>query len=110
MSFLKKYFSGHIKIGPAIIYGMNAMHWAVNIKSKKYGYICFRLPFRCFGRWWPVYFYLSPNATPWAATFYIGGTEYSSDKVLAPVRRLRFGHNFDTEKNGHALRQINDIL
>ena len=69
-----KLFRGHLNVGPITIYGRNAMHWAVNIRSK-WGWICFRLPFRCFGRWWPLYFYISPNATPQDATFMLGRDE-----------------------------------
>ena len=68
----REFLSGHISIGNLTIYGRNAMHWGVTLYTKKYGYICFRLPFRCFGKWWPLYFYCSPNATPLAATFMIG--------------------------------------
>lgn len=68
---MKSEWKGHITIGPVIIYGANAMHWAVNIKTKRWGWVCFRLPFRCFGKWWPLYFYCSPDGTPTAATFII---------------------------------------
>lgn len=63
--------AGHLSIGPVTIHGENAMHWAVNIRTKRWGYICFRIPLRCFGRWWPLYFYISPNGTPWASTLSI---------------------------------------
>lgn len=66
-SFAENFLSGHFTIGALTIYGENAMHWAVNIKTKK-GYLCLRLPLRCFGRWWPLYCYLSPNGTPSSAT------------------------------------------
>lgn len=69
--FMAKHLGGHITIGRFTIYGENAMHWAVNIRFKK-GYLCFRLPFFCFSRWWPLYLYFSPNATPRAATFKMG--------------------------------------
>jgi hypothetical protein len=61
---------GHINIGPMTIYGRNAMHWGVDIKTR-WGFVCFRLPFRCFGRWWRLYLYVSPDATPTAATWSI---------------------------------------
>ena len=70
LSFAENFLGGHWKLGSFTLYGENAMHWAVNIKTR-WGYVCFRLPFKCFGRWWPLYFYISPNATPWAATFII---------------------------------------
>jgi hypothetical protein len=110
-------FSGHIHIGKRItIYGRNAMHWGVNIRTKRWGYVCFRLPFRCFGRWWPLYFYCSPNATPWAATFMLGKNHDPADWALSRVRRLRLGHNFyfdsENDENGNyaELRRINDRL
>lgn len=65
--FLDRYLGGHFTLGPLTWYGRNAMHWAVNI-STRWGYLCLRPPFRCFGRWWPVYAYLSANATPWHHT------------------------------------------
>lgn len=64
MSWFENFMGGHLTLGPIVIYGENAMHWAVNVKTETFGYICFRLPFRCFGRWWPLYFYVSPDATP----------------------------------------------
>lgn len=70
MNFWEKYFGGHVNIGPVCIYGENAMHWGVDIKIRK-TYVCFRLPFRCFGKWWPLYFYVSPDGTPNKATFII---------------------------------------
>jgi len=74
LSWWKNFMSGHINIGPITIFGQNAMHWAINIKSK-WGSICFRLPFPCFGRWWPLYFYISPDATPCRATYIIGNPD-----------------------------------
>lgn len=71
LGFWDNYMSGNITIFNITIYGENAMHWAVNIKTKRWGYICFRLPFRCFGCWWPLYFYISPNGTPSQSTFCI---------------------------------------
>jgi len=105
MHFWENFLGGHISVGPITIYGANAMHWAVNIYTKRWGYICFRLPFPCFGKWWSLYFYISPNATPWAATFYIGKDR--SNRALAPLRRYWFGHNFDTEFYADELYQIN---
>jgi hypothetical protein len=71
LPFWERYFGGHFNLGPFTIYGENAMHWAINIKTKRWGYICFRLPVRCFGCWWRLYFYCSPDATPQAATFIV---------------------------------------
>ena len=94
-SFWVRFFGGDVQIGNVTIYGENAMHWAVNIHTKRWGYICFRLPFRCFGRWWPLYFYVSPNGTPWASTFYRGSEVGRKEEAMA--RKLKYGHNFDTE-------------
>lgn len=108
---MKNWLTGHWKIGKNItVYGRNAMHWGVNISTRKYGYICFRLPFRCFGRWYPLYLYFSPNATPWASTFMLGRKHDRADWALARVRKERFGHNFDTEENREALRKINNMF
>jgi len=71
LSWWENFMSGHVSVGPFTVYGENAMHWAVNIRTKKWGYICFRLPLRCFGEWWPVYFYISPNGTPGKAIYCI---------------------------------------
>ena len=88
------FLTEHISIGNLTIYGRNAMHWGVNFWTKKYGYICFRLPFRCFGKWWPLYFYCSPNGTPWAATFMLGKKHSRSDWVKSRIRYSCLGHNF----------------
>ena len=71
LSFAENFLGGHVNIFNITIYGENAMHWGVTIRTKRWGYICFRLPLRCFGRWWALYFYISPNATPNSATFII---------------------------------------
>lgn len=42
-----------------------AMHGAINISTKRWGYVCIKPPTYSFGAWWPGYFYTSPNATPW---------------------------------------------
>lgn len=49
-----------------------AMHGAWNLWVRGIGYICFKPPTKVFGYWWPAYFYISRNATPWAAWFYLG--------------------------------------
>lgn len=63
---LRHPFDGHLTIGPVTFYGQNAMHFGVTIRSP-WGWICLKPPTRCFGKWWPAYFYVSPNATPGAA-------------------------------------------
>ncbi len=73
MGFFERHFGGHLNIGSRVtIYGWNAMHVAVNIETKRWGYICFHPTWRVFGKWWPWYFYVSRDATPFRATFKIG--------------------------------------
>jgi len=109
---LDKYLGEHISIGNITIYGHNAMHWAVNIHTKKFGYICFRLPLPIFDWnrpiWKPLYLFFSPNGTPWAATFLIGKTDRPKDKKLAKIRYKKFGHNFNSEKHYKELCKINE--
>ena len=99
-----------IKIGNVCIYGRDAMHYGVNIKTRRFGYICFRLPLPCFGRWWALYLYFSPNATPWAATFMIGRKSEPRDWSLSRVRKYVFGHNFNVYENYETLCKINDSI
>lgn len=73
LSFAENFLGGYLSLGPVVVYGENAMHWAVNINTKRFGYICFRLPVPCFGKWWPLYFYCSPDATPQSATHWLWG-------------------------------------
>lgn len=112
MTTISKFFSGHFNIGKHVtVYGLNAMHWAVNIRTKRWGYICFRLPLPCFGKFPRLYFYVSPNATPWASTFCLGLG--GKERAKAMMRRKAFGHNFDAwnnERNKQRLRIINDLL
>lgn len=68
---LLKPFEEHISIGRVTIYGRNAMHWGVDIRCFN-GWLCFRLPFRCFGKWWPLYLYHSPDGTPCSASWHLG--------------------------------------
>jgi hypothetical protein len=77
-AFIEDKLDGHVSIGAVTVYGANAMHWAVNISTRRWGYICFRLPLPCFGRWWPLYWYCSPDGTPNKATFYLGKKRYRS--------------------------------
>ncbi len=105
-----RFLSGHFRIGRLTVFGRNAMHWGISFWTKRYGYICFRLPFTCFGRWWPLYLYCSPNGTPWAATFMIGKREDRRDWALARARRVMFGHNFDVEKNYEKLSMLRDMI
>lgn len=94
----------------------NALGWTSIYK--KYGYICFRLPFTDDGRWFPLYLYFSPNATPWAATFMLGRKHDRDDWVKSRIRYSCFGHNFDVHgwneeyecENYDILRGINRMV
>lgn len=110
--WLDNILGGCVSIGPATFHGHNAMHWGAYIKTRRWGYVCFRLPLPCYGRWWPLYFYLSPNATPWAATFMLGRKHRRDDWALARVRRNRLGHGFhvDDEDVYAELRRINNAV
>ena len=105
-SWWENFMGGHISIGPITIFGHNAMMWVVNIRTKRWGYICFTLPsiirkLRKMG--W--YFYLSPNATPWASTYYRGSDK--DEQLRANIRQRNLGHNFHTSKNWSILKTIN---
>jgi hypothetical protein len=81
VTFLERRLGGHISIGPITFFGYNAMMGAVNIRGTRWGYVCFRPTVYMFGRWHSWYFYVSPNATPWAATFAIGPGLSSAEKL-----------------------------
>ena len=112
LSFWENYFGGHISFWGITLYGRNAMNWAGHI-STRWGYLCFTLPaiarFRrdrngkLFYDW---YVYLSPNATPWACTFYRGRS--TNEKIRAQIRKLIFGHGFDTQKHKIKLYAVNN--
>jgi hypothetical protein len=73
--WLRKHLGGHFTITwpvYALVYGWNAMHVAVLVRTYRWGWLCFHPPVRMYGRWWPWYFYASPDATPSAATFRMG--------------------------------------
>jgi hypothetical protein len=63
-------FPGHFVVGPVTVYGANAMHYAVNIRTR-WGYLCAR-PTTGRSGYWPWYVYLSENATPERATWGFG--------------------------------------
>lgn len=68
------------------------MHFAVNISTSRWGWVCFRPTTSRWARW---YFYISPNATPGASTFAIGPGVDKHDKIQSRENRLRWGHNYD---------------
>lgn len=112
LSWVENFMSGHISFWGITVFGENAMNWAVNIRTKKYGYVCFTLPIlrrlRNKGRShrWDWYFYLSPNGTPNCSTFYRGSDKF--EEIRAKIRFLNLGHNFDTQKFQKHYRKINN--
>lgn len=113
MSWWENFMGGHINIGHTTIFGDNAMCWTLQIHTKKWGYICITLP--SLKRWrmnrqrpgaWPFYIYCSPNGTPWACTFYRGGNK--KEVIRAQIRKLNFGHNFNTDIYSDKLRYLNN--
>lgn len=108
LSWWENFMGGHVNIGNMTIYGANAMCWVVNISTKRWGYICFTLPsISRFRRRHGYYFYLSPNGTPWASTFYIGNKK---EAQRARIRKHIFGHGFNTDKYRDDLRKLNDTF
>jgi hypothetical protein len=73
-----------------------AMHGAINVRTKRWGWVCFHPPLRSFGAWWPGYFYCSPDGTPGMSTFYLGRGQFCDDEGRAAERRRLYGHNFNT--------------
>lgn len=96
--FKYDFLSGHIRIGKLTIYGRNAMHWGCTLYTKKYGYICWRLPLHCYRKWWPLYLYFSPDATPQKSTFMLGKKHDKDEWLRARVRGEVLGHNFNVDK------------
>lgn len=66
-----------------VIYGRSAMHFGVDV-TFRHGYLCFRLPLPCFGKWWPLYLYWSPDATPNRATWGFYGRRILPHEAFAP--------------------------
>jgi hypothetical protein len=112
----------HFSIGNLTVFGDNAMHFGCHFWTKKYGYICWRLPIpcgiadkiRCGDKlyWVPLYFYISRNATPWAAVFMLGKKHSPRDWALARVRKMHFGWNYNGDNDDHQygiLQQINGL-
>jgi hypothetical protein len=97
-TWIERKFSGHVSFrmfGRRVtIYGFNAMHVAVNISTRRWGWVCFHPPVYVFGHKWPWYFYVSPNGTPGTATFAIGPGVDRQEKESATLRRQLLGHNY----------------
>ena len=87
MRELKKLMTGHFNIGTKVtVYGNNAMHYAVNIRTK-YGILCMRPSTRSNGGQWRWYIYLSPDGTPDSASWGIGPGIDRYDKERIAIRR-----------------------
>jgi hypothetical protein len=112
IKFLDKHVGGHITFAlfglECTWYGHNAMHFAFNAKTR-YGYICMQPPAWCDGIWWKPYLYLSPNATPGAATFAIGPGLTHSEKKLSHVFRAMFGHGYNTDEYRQPMNVLKGI-
>lgn len=111
LSWFENFMGGNISLGPITIFGANAMCWSVSIKTK-WGYLCFTLPVMARWRinsrgkmWWQWYIYISPNATPWACTFYRGSDK--NERIRAQIRKLNFGHGFNSKKLKNELYALN---
>jgi hypothetical protein len=118
LSWWANFMGGHITFLNITIFGANAMSWAVNITTKKYGVICFSLPFLAnyrvvsrhdYKKRWDLYLYFSPNGTPSASTFY-WGTLNKSESIRAQIRKMNLGHNFNAylPENEAIYGQINE--
>lgn len=66
-----RWFTGHVALGPLIIYGANAMHWAAELRTP-WGWLCFHPSTRTFGGRWPWKLYLSRDATPQSRSWGLG--------------------------------------
>lgn len=89
-----------MRVGPVTFYPLRcAMHGAVNISTRRWGYVCFKPPTRVFGKWWPWYFYLSPNATPWGSTLIVGPAHSGTEKLMASLRWVLWGHGYNTDRH-----------
>jgi len=107
-------FDGHFTIGRLTVFGDNAMHFGCTFWTEKYGYLCWRLPIVCglsgkikYGdklHWRPMYFYISRNATPWAAVFMLGRKHSPDDWAVARVRKRHFGWGYDSSDGHHVAR------
>lgn len=86
-----KWFRGHVSWGPLTVYGANAMHWALNLKTP-WGYLCFHPTTRTFGTRWPWSLYLSRDATPSIAAWAFGPGVDRQDKMALLLRRHGYCH------------------
>ena len=103
---LDKMFGGSLSFFNVTIHGRDYGHtpWEVQVHTKKYGYICFNLPIPVNGKIKKFYYFLSPDRTSYASTYYkFHGLLY---KNTAPMVKECFGHNFDIDKCGDELLEL----
>lgn len=91
-----KHLKEHINLNlfgkKVTISGANAMWFTVQFHTRRWGWVCFRLP-----TWHPIFrwkLYVSPNGTPGTSTFAIGPGMPKDEKRRAYIRRKMLGHNF----------------
>jgi len=77
----------------------SGMHGAIEFHARRWGYVVIQPPVSVFGHRWPWYVFVSPNATPWAATWGAGPGLSASEKREVRERRQRWGHNYSTEQH-----------
>lgn len=111
LSWEENFLGGHLSIGSLTIYGDNAMDWTINLGIKRWGYICWTIPtyrriFTKNGKRKGWYYYLSPDATPWSSTYYRGSDK--EEKIRAQIRKMNFGHGFNTDKYSKELYALNN--
>lgn len=94
--WLEVHAGGHATLGPVTIFGNNAMHYTIEVTTRRWGYLCIRPPVYSLGRWHPWHVFASPNGTPWAATFMAGPRFTQDERRDARYRRRKYGHNFDS--------------
>lgn len=88
----------------------SAMHGAIELYTKHWGYLCFRPTTKLRKIKFKWYFYASPDATPGHCTLAVGpGLDYS-DKLGASIRKQAFGHNFQIAENDEKLRIVRDCV
>lgn len=86
---------GHRSIGVATLYGFDtAMHGAIEAPTR-WGWLVISVP-RLGGKPIPWGAFLSPNGTPWAATWLIGPRHCAGERRMARVRRALWGHGYST--------------
>ncbi len=92
-----------IHIGPITVYRDYAQCWAVKLHTRRWGWLCLRLPIYSCGVLPGPAFWASPNGAPWAATIFKGGSPKEAHyRVQADQRRMLLGHNFDPVDVGNA--------